>query len=1474
MTQGRRAFKLAAVGLAGLLLLLPILAFVAVQTPPGRSLLAAVLGRVLADSDERVTITGLAGFVPFDMTAERIDIADVRGSRLVVTQAAVSMKPADLFMGRLALRRLMIGEIDVIRPAEGGEHTNVLALLRPPLAIRLEEGHIERLVLGAAFTGEAAVATLSAHGTLGGSETAIDLDLHRIDSTPGNARIHFALSGTPPRLTLESDIEEPSGRLLGGLSDQGQKLPLALHLTGQGLLSDWHGSLAAHAGPVTALDAEFAIADQRFVTSGHARFTDLLPSALRKLLGASATFSGAFTLAGSDVRLEALRLATSDATLTAGGHFERATQTLAGEAKIELADLSDIAPLLGKESGGAASAALTVGGALHNLAARLTLAGERLMLDRNRIGTAHATIDLRLSGDALDAASPIDVSASGDASGIALAAASVPSGLGDRLDWRLAGRLDRMLRRIELRDLTASDAGITIEAQAAGSSGDIAGEAILSAPDIAAFAGAERHGAARLAADFHAGADGAAIAVLHGTVREARSGVAALDRLLGAETGVAATLQRSLDGTLSASEVSIDGTGVMLTGEARRAADGRLDAEYKLALPRLAALAPEIAGSAVITGKASGLAQALSASATLHAEALSAGAAQLDRVEAQVEAPDLGRRLLRIDAKFRGAGLDGTASAEARLDAETLHLDRLRLAAAGTKLDGDLGLRLKPLALDGTLRASLPDLKPWSALAGTPLAGNGTVDARFAAGKGQTLELRLEGRALHFGEASLQRAQATVSLADLLTQPSGHAELRAEAAALGPASLTNLRLDGELGRSQRLSLRGDAQGRIGEAFTLDLSAEGRRDERGIELRLTRLAGTLGKQPLRLHQPLLLTQRGATLGFADLDFGLGSGQIAGAGSLTATTLALHLQAKTLPVHSLAALAGQPEVSGVVGFEATVGGSRTQPEGTLVVDAEELRLAAANQPDLPPVGFVVSAQWRRSDVQFQGRVTGPQKMALGFNGGVPLALDPRSLAMHLPPQGALTLHLEGSGELANLADLLPLGEDRFAGRISVDVSVGGTVAAPTASGQLTLRDGRYESLFWGTALQSVNFDLVGDRDRLVLRNFHASDGAKGSLALSGSVDLAVANGPAFDIVGKFESFRAMQRDEATGTVSGEVSLGGNLAAPRLGGKLRIEQAELRVPERLPQTLQPIAVTITDSATGKVLATPEQNRPNVALLSFALAVDVDMPGQVFVRGRGLDSEWRGNLSIAGTTAQPAITGTLDVVRGTYDFLGKSAVLNRGTIRFQGGKRIDPDIDIEAQASSTDVVAIIDITGTATQPTIKLSSQPALPQDDILARVLFGTSISQVTAAQGIEIAQAAATLATGGGPGVFDRVRQTLGLDRLNFGSTTASPTLGGVTMPSTPAGVPSAFPTAGLGSAPVPVGAAAGTGALSTGAVSAGKYVGNGIYVGVTQGIDASSSSVDVQIDVTRHISIDTTAGQNTGTGVGVNWKLDY
>src|SRR5207253_5653302 len=80
----------------------------------------------------------------------------------------------------------------------------------------------------------------------------------------------------------------------------------------------------------------------------------------------------------------------------------------------------------------------------------------------------------------------------------------------------------------------------------------------------------------------------------------------------------------------------------------------------------------------------------------------------------------------------------------------------------------------------------------------------------------------------------------------------------------------------------------------------------------------------------------------------------------------------------------------------------------------------------------------------------------------------------------------------------------------------------------------------------------------------------------------------------------------------------------------------------------------------------------------LPATLDIAVDLPGNIFVRGHGLESEWRGRLTITGTSAAPVISGSLEQIRGSVDLLGKTFTLTRGAITFDGSAKLDPVLDI----------------------------------------------------------------------------------------------------------------------------------------------------------------------------------------------------
>jgi translocation and assembly module TamB len=134
-----------------------------------------------------------------------------------------------------------------------------------------------------------------------------------------------------------------------------------------------------------------------------------------------------------------------------------------------------------------------------------------------------------------------------------------------------------------------------------------------------------------------------------------------------------------------------------------------------------------------------------------------------------------------------------------------------------------------------------------------------------------------------------------------------------------------------------------------------------------------------------------------------------------------------------------------------------------------------------------------------------------------------------------------------------------------------------------------------------------------------------------------------------------------------------------------------------------------------------------------------------------------------------------------------------------------------------------------------MKLSSDPPLPSDEILSRLLFGRSASDITPLQALQLADSINTLARGGGLDLLSRTRQLLGLDQLTLKET-------GKTQDKT--------------------------------ALSAGKYLSEDVYLEVQQGISPETGKASLKWEITPNVSVQTEVGVNAEAGVGIDWRWDY
>jgi translocation and assembly module TamB len=164
-----------------------------------------------------------------------------------------------------------------------------------------------------------------------------------------------------------------------------------------------------------------------------------------------------------------------------------------------------------------------------------------------------------------------------------------------------------------------------------------------------------------------------------------------------------------------------------------------------------------------------------------------------------------------------------------------------------------------------------------------------------------------------------------------------------------------------------------------------------------------------------------------------------------------------------------------------------------------------------------------------------------------------------------------------------------------------------------------------------------------------------------------------------------------------------------------------------------------------------------------ALALDVHVVVPDNLVLRGQDIrpggptgtalgdmNITVGGDLRVRKEPSRPvSVVGTVNTVRGTYEFQGRRFDLARdGTIQFTGGAAVNPLLDITAtrQIPDTGVEARIHITGTTKAPQLELSSTPPLEESDILALIVFNRPVNELGTGERSSLAATAGGIATG--------------------------------------------------------------------------------------------------------------------------------
>lgn len=564
---------------------------------------------------------------------------------------------------------------------------------------------------------------------------------------------------------------------------------------------------------------------------------------------------------------------------------------------------------------------------------------------------------------------------------------------------------------------------------------------------------------------------------------------------------------------------------------------------------------------------------------------------------------------------------------------------------------------------------------------------------------------------------------------------------------------------------------------------------------------------------------------------------GAGSVSGDISI-ASAARIKFDFERMPVDLLTLVVPADNIAGSLDGTLDIDAARNR--GTLALQFSELRIAQDIDDDRPAFNAKVDGAWATSRLDLTAIAQGVSTQPFTLKASLPVTRPQGAAFPTLAKRGRVDGSLLWDGPLEALVALASLDGQRVTGNAKVALNASGDISAPVVGGNASVAGGSFENFSTGTLLRDIDMRLDGRDSQTLDFTLSATDGEEGHVNGKGTITLDKSAERSIDISLNVENARLVKRSDLDATIDGALNLTGpafppTLDAPAtLSGSLSTRAMHIRIPESLPADVPLVEVIeINGGATANAATRDAKEDPLPLLLDLSLSTA--KPARI--SGRGLDSLWNGKLAVAGRIDEPLVKGQLNSERGTLDFASKTFKLTKGNVVFPGTYPIAPRFVVTLLYSRDDFDATINVSGSDTKPNITLSSSPSLPRDEILSRILFDKGVGELSALETLQLARTLAELSGVnigvGGPGIMDRIQETLSLDVLRIDS-----------------------------------------GASGATTVSAGKYIQEGVYVGVEQGTLASDSSVKVEIDVTPQISVETRVGQNASSEVGVNWKWDY
>lgn len=372
----------------------------------------------------------------------------------------------------------------------------------------------------------------------------------------------------------------------------------------------------------------------------------------------------------------------------------------------------------------------------------------------------------------------------------------------------------------------------------------------------------------------------------------------------------------------------------------------------------------------------------------------------------------------------------------------------------------------------------------------------------------------------------------------------------------------------------------------------------------------------------------------------------------------------------------------------------------------------------------------------------------------------------------PNRAVDLEVRSRNtDLSLLAAVVP-GLSELSGPVEIEVSVAGTAEEPRFEGFATLENGRFRVSATGVRYRDLTGRVSFNNDRVRIERVTGKDDYAGTFEASGEIAMENLQFGAVDIDLALRGLAAVDLRRQLVRVGGSIALEGTTRNPLITGRVQVEEAIYRLPERsrkqvidLDEATLYVEVSALDEGLG--------DRSPSTWTRARLDLVVQVADNAILTASNARAEIVGDLSLFKSPGVdvPTFSGTLNVLRGFYREFGQRFTIQEGEIFFFGTPELNPGLHVVAQRTVQNVEGVGDVEiriivgGRLRSPTIDIESTPEFDKSEIIAIALFG-SPSASTASQQGQLDTTLRTVFVGASAQLQSALASEVGLDTLEI------------------------------------------------------------------------------------------------------------